>query len=196
MTRRKLLLTLTLTSFLAASANQAFGQMTPAAGDRVPAGNWKVTLSPYTGPDVEAMPLQVISVVGTPGGKSIWIRERRLLNRSDKAVVKASFTAFVYNVESPETLLFRRTLNTVSFAGVPIRAGAEWPPSCPEPPKYCPYGHALPGVEQLLAPLIKDATLEGAYRIEIGVSKVEFDDGSTWEFQESQPRSRQQSHRR
>ncbi len=183
--RRRLLLTLVFTSFLGVLTNEAFGQNTPTADESVLPGNWKVTLHPYAGPEVASMPLQVISVVGTSShdGYSFWIRERRLRNRSDKRVLKASFTAFVYREESPETLLFQHALlHPIGFARVPLLAATDWPAPCLEGPKYCPYGHAIPGARKLLAPLIKDATLEGEYRIAIGVSKVWFEDGSIWEL--------------
>lgn len=188
MMRRRLLLTMILTSFFAVVVNQALGQNPPAVGEGVLAGNWKVALLPYSGPEFESMPLQVISVVGVSShdATSFWIRERRLRNRSDKRVMKASFTAFVYREESPEKLLFQYPLHTIVYTEVPVLAGTEWPAPCPDRPKYCPYGHAIPGATYLLAPLIKDATLEGEYRIAIGVSKVWFEDRSTWELSGSQ----------
>lgn len=191
MMRRRLLLTLILTSFLAAVVDRAFGQNTHAVGERVIAGNWKVALYPYSGPEFESMPLQVISVVGVSShdGAGFWIRERRLRNRSDKTVLQASFAAFVYREQSPETLLFQHPLLTVNFSNVSFFAGTEWPAPCRKRPKYCPYGHAIPGVTTLLAPLVKDATLEGEYRIAIGVSKVWFEDGSIWELPGSQPQA-------
>jgi len=181
---RRLLLTMILASFFAVGVNQTFGQNLPALGEEVLAGNWKVALIPYSGPEFESMPLQVISVVGTSShdGKAFWIRERRLRNRSDKRVLKASFAAFMYREQSPEKILFQHSLPTVVFSEVPVLAGTEWPAPCSERPKYCPYGHAIPGATTLLAPLIKDGTIEGAYRIAIGVSKVWFEDDSTWEL--------------
>ena len=189
MMRRRLLLTLMLTSFLVVEVNQAFSQNPPAIGERVLAGNWKVILQPYSGPEFESMPLQVIAVVGESShdGTGFWIRERRLRNRSDKRALKASFTAFVYREQSPETLLFKYDLHTVGFANVPVLPGTEWPAPCAYRPKnYCPYAHAIPGASKLLAPLIKDGNLEGEYRIAIGVSKVWFEDGSIWELPGSQ----------
>ena len=190
MMRRRLLLTLILTSFFGVVVERAFGQSTPAVGEGVIAGNWKVALYPYSGPEFESMPLQVISVVGKSShdGALFWIRERRLRNRSNKNVVKVSFTAFVYREQSPETLLFQHSLSTLGFDG-PLRAGSEWPAPCPKRPKYCPYGHGMPGPTKLLAPLVKDETLEGEYRIAIGVSKVWFDDGSIWKLPGSQPQA-------
>src|SRR5687768_15584017 len=124
MMRRRLLLTLILTSLFAVVVNQAFGQNTPANGERAIAGNWKVALYPYSGPEFESMPLQVISVVGKSSydGALFWIRERRLRNRSDKTVLQAKFAAFVYREQSPETLLFQHPLVTVNLSNVPIRA--------------------------------------------------------------------------
>jgi len=183
MIRQRLVFTVILTSFFVSVGNQTLSQNSPAGGERVPAGNWKVTLHPYSGPEFESMPLQVISVIGQSShdGVIFWIRERRLRNRSDKRVLKASFAAFVYREQNPETLLFQHHLNTIGLAAVPVLAGTEWPNPCSPEPKYCPYGHAIHGARKLLAPLIKDGTLEGEYRIAIGVSKVWFDDESVWE---------------
>jgi len=135
------------------------------------------------------MPLQVISVRGEWSRESslIWIRERRLRNRSDKRASKANFSAFVYREQDPETLLFQHFLGTVGFDRVPVLPGTEWPAPCLDPKKYCPYGHAIPGPATLLAPLVQDGTLDGEYRIAIGVSKVWFRDGSIWELPGIQP---------
>jgi hypothetical protein len=199
MVRRSKLRTLILVSFIAAIGNQTFSQNPPAVGGRLPAGNWKVALYPYSGPEFESMPLQVIMVRGelAHDGTIFWIRERRLRNRSDKRVLKASFAAFIYTEQNPEKLLFQQPLGTVGLARVPVLARSEWPAPCTDPSKYCPYGHGIPGVKKLLAPLIKESspegepctetgicvqTLEGEYRIAIGVSKVWFEDGSIWEL--------------
>ncbi|HEX6733003.1 MAG TPA: hypothetical protein VF074_23480 [Pyrinomonadaceae bacterium] len=191
MIRRGLVFTLILTSFFVSGGNQTFSQDSGAGGERFPVGNWKVTLHPYSGPAFESMPLQVISVIGKSShdGVVFWIRERRLQNRSEKRVLKASFAAFVYREQSPETLLFQHHLNTIGFEKVPVLAGTQWPNPCPQEPKYCPYGHAIAGVRRLLAPLIKDGTLEGEYRVAIGVSKVWFEDGSVWELSGSGPQT-------
>lgn len=187
--RPRLLLTMILISFFGVGANQTLGQNPPAMREGVPAGNWKVALVPYSGPEFESMPLQVISVVGVSSHDAIsfWIRERRLRNRSDKRVMRASFTAFVYREESPEKLLVQYPIHTIVYTEVPLLAGTEWPAPCRnQRPNYCPYAHAIPGATHLLAPFIKDATLEGEYRIAIGVSRVWFEDGSTWELPGSQ----------
>jgi hypothetical protein len=174
---------LILISFIAAIGDQGFSQ-NQFEGNERPAGNWKVALYPYSGSERESMPLQVISVEGelSHDGSIFWIRQRRLKNRSTQRVLRASFAAFIYTEQDPEKLLFQQPLGRVGFERVPLLAGVEWPAPCVDRSKYCPYGHAILGVKHLLAPLIKDSTLEGEYRIAIGVTKVWFEDGSTWEL--------------
>jgi hypothetical protein len=130
----------------------------------------------------------VIKVAGTASGPVTWIREQRMRNQSDKTVVGASYTVFVYRKEKPEVVLFKHPLPyRDSYVNMPIRPDSAWPAPCQPEPKYCPYGYAIPGVAELLAPLLKGGELEGRYEVAIGVTKVWFEDGSVWEFKESEP---------
>jgi len=182
--RRRLVLGLIFIGLLVLE-NHSFSQNARQLPQPTIAGNWKLNFQPYSGPEFEKMPLQVISVVAVchPPQNGILVRERRLRNRAEKRVIRASFDAFIYREEDPEKLLFRHYLGTEGFSKVPaVFPGTEWPAPCHEAnPYYCPYEFGM-SPQVLLAPLMKDGTLEGDYRIAIGVTKVWFEDGSIWEI--------------
>jgi hypothetical protein len=152
------------------------------ANGGLPEGGWTIKLSHYAGPEYESMPLQVTSVKGRVQDAGIWITERHLVNRSDKAVVRAYFDLFFYNEKEPDVLLFRRPISPISFKGSPLLPGTTFPH--PTDTRVGPDGFALPLVKDLFAPFIKDGRLEGDYRLAIGVTKVLFEDGSVWELKD------------
>lgn len=174
--RTSVLLILVLVAFSCVTGATGRGQ----TNEGLPEGNWTIKLSHYAGPEYESMPLQVTSVKGRVQNPDIWITERHLVNRSDKAVVRAYFDLFFYNEKEPDVLLFRRPISPISFKDSPLLPGAAF--LHPTDTRVGPDGFALPLVKDLFAPLIKDGRLEGDYRLAIGVTKVLFEDGSVWEL--------------
>jgi hypothetical protein len=146
---RNVLSVLTLILFLCATQFQ--GQSAPVI--REPAGDWTIKLAPYAGPGHESMPLQVVRVKARVNNSSIWVIERRLLNRSDKPVVQASFDLFFYNEQEPDKLLFRRPIPTMSYVNAPILPGASFPTPAArkaDPPRLQSF--SIPSIKDLFTP--------------------------------------------
>src|SRR5262245_34076213 len=66
---------------------------------------WQVTLAPYAGKGLDDMPVQVIAFDATAHSQSIWVRQWRLLNRSNKTIVKVRPVLFVAKENDLNTLL-------------------------------------------------------------------------------------------
>jgi hypothetical protein len=169
----------TLLLFTTLAAPSIFGQGNENKSERVPAGNWTAKFGPYKGEGYESMLVQVVSVEGgatTTGLMSI--KNWHFKNHSDKAVGYIEISAFVYNELEPKTIVLQKRVYTMAFTYGQLGAGNEFQAST----NARAVTLFAKGDQGLMIPLLKDGTLEGNYRIEFGITKVRFDDGSFWEF--------------
>jgi hypothetical protein len=147
--------------------------------------NWDVTFQPYTGKAEQAMPVQVtmFDVKTSQGG--MWVREWRLKNRSTKPVTKLRLAWFVWKDQEPEPLLVRREVRR--WVTLTLSPGTDWPSStCPPEWKSCQSAFATYSLDELMEPLLTREDPNAKYRVSLAVDKVQFDDGSTWEFESAQ----------
>lgn len=174
MTRRKLLpLLILLTTAL----------LSQTTAGKLPTANWDVTFAPYTGKALETMPVQVLVFDVTNHEHGLWVRQWRLLNRSNKTVVKIRPSLFVAKEDDLNSLLFVRELRR--YVGVTLAPGAQWPEGeCSPQAKSCRNAFATVSLDELMEPLSQQTNTK--YRAALGVDKVWFQDGTVWEFDATQ----------
>ena len=109
----------------------------------------------------------------------MWVREWRLVNRSEKTMVKFRSALFVAKEDDPDSLLIVRELRR--YVGLTLLSGARWPVGpCSPQAKSCQNAFATESLDQLLEPLSQQKDTK--YRVALGVDKVWFQDGTIWEF--------------
>jgi hypothetical protein len=146
----------------------------------------KLSFQPYAGEQHESMPVEVLKLVVTGEFAStlnngIFVHEWRLRNRSDKTVVRIRSTFFVYRQSEPEKLLLKYS-NKSLVGGVKISPGQSWPrEKCVG--YWCPSEFSTISARKLLQPLFNENEPEGTYIITMGIDKVWFEDGTTWELE-------------
>jgi hypothetical protein len=166
---------------LTAEPRRELGASPRSAAAR-PRGDWKVAFHPYAGPGAESMPVGVTNVEGEVGDNGVmFFKSIATKNRSDKVVSRVQFTMFVYDERNPDKILLRRAWLTFTYPGGVLPAGEEFRSGG----RSRVAANFLQGKDGLFQPLLKDdGTLEGSYRIELGVSKVYFYDGTNWTLPE------------
>ena len=113
----------------------------------------------------------------------MWVRQWRLLNRSDKTVVKIRPALFVAKEDDLDSLLFVR--QPMRYYGVTLAPGIQWREGqCSPQAKSCRNAFATVSLDQLMEPLSQQTKTK--YRVALGVDKVWFQDGTVWEFNASQ----------
>ena len=180
MIRRSVLLAVVLT-FLCNSILTGQQISSPAAIDLT---DLHLSFLPFSDPKREEMPVEVLKFVVNLGDSgTIWVHEWRLLNRSDKKVVKIRPTLFVYKEDDPETILLRHEL---FYAGVSLGLGKIWPSQQCQG-YWCPNAFAIIPTNPLLKPLAENGKIEGNYVISLGIDRVEYADGTSWELSARPP---------
>jgi hypothetical protein len=144
------------------------------------ASKWDVTFAPYSGKALATMPVQILVFDVTDHEAGMWVREWRLVNRSEKTVVKLRPALFVAKEDDPDSLLIVREVRR-KFSGFNLLPGARWPDGpCAPQAKSCHSAFATVSVDQLMEPLSQQK--DTRYRVALGVDKVWFQDGTVWEF--------------
>jgi hypothetical protein len=167
---------------LALLAGNSFAQ-TPLQKCWDPAGSEKLTIKvqPFGGAGAEDAPLYFISFDSClhRSGILMFGKATKLANRSDKAIRTIQLKLFLYNEQTPAV----------------IQARGDFPASFKFSDQSLPGGLQPGGVATIqtfgegfmkslgLFDSLKSGELEGSYRIEVAVTKVEFNDGSVWTLQ-------------
>jgi hypothetical protein len=144
---------------------------------------WHVTFAPYSGKELADMPVQVLVFDVKDHGTGMWVREWRIVNRSEKTFVRFRWALFVAKEDDLDSLLLVRELEGSGGRGIglTLRTGAQWPVGPCSPQAYsCQNAFATPPLDKLLEPLSQQK--DTRYRISFGVDKVWFQDGTVWEF--------------
>lgn len=182
MTLRHLLLGVTL-FFLGVVATGGATQSNAPKFNGESTTNLHLSFRPYAGAGHEDMPVEVLKFVVdvASDGTGMWVHEWRLKNRSNKDVIKIRRALFVFSESEPEKLLLR--YNKMSLGNVRIASSRNWPlGECSG--NYCPSGFGMLSPVKLLEPLARDGEeLKGNYIICLGIDKVWFADGTSWEFE-------------
>ncbi|HET9711229.1 MAG TPA: hypothetical protein VFP64_05085, partial [Pyrinomonadaceae bacterium] len=137
-------------------------------GDRLPDGNWTVGFHLYQAEGFDSMPVRVIGIKseGDRGLTGV-----RLQNRSAKAVTAVRIGWYVSTEGGPGTILAR---GETPLLAPPLHANESVQLSIP------PISLA-----KILKPAVKRNTLRGDFSVQVAVTEIVYEDGSTWKF--SQP---------
>ena len=180
MTRRSATLAIKLAIFgsLLAGSVQVRSTVAPQA--------LKLSFQPYAGEQHEVMPVEVLKfVVDLPADAlvdgNMFVHEWRLRNRSDKSVVRIRGALFIYGESEPEKLLLKYP--DIHLGGLKLSPGQSWPTAACSG-YWCPneFGTHI-SARKLLQPLFNEKEPEGAYIVAMGIDKVWFADGTTWELE-------------
>jgi hypothetical protein len=146
------------------------------------ASKWDVTFAPYSGKALDAMPVQVLVFDVVDHGSGMWVREWRIVNHSEKALVRIRPALFVAKEDDLDSLLLVREVRR--YVGLTLSAGGQWPKGpCSPQEKSCQNAFATVSLDQLMEPLSQQKDTK--YRVALGVDKVWFQDGTVWEFNPS-----------
>jgi len=141
------------------------GQVTKG-GFRLPSGNWTLTHHSYSRPGYEAMPIVVTSVKGD-ATKGLAITVVGLKNQSAKPVDTYKVTWYLYEKENPNRILQKGETPFVYPGSLAANEQSEVD---------------IPVVSfiNICKPLVKNGSLKGNFAIDVAVTEVRFDDGTTW----------------
>lgn len=132
-----------------------------------PSGNWSISAIPYLGPGFEARPVVVGSVV-SDAVKGFRITKAGLKNVSSKQVTAVKLGWRVTAQQARGTVLAKGQTPLVAISGGIPTDGTHVL-------KYPIFTFA-----EVYKSLLKGGTLEGRYKVEVLVTEIIFEDGSTW----------------
>jgi hypothetical protein len=135
-----------------------------------PASSFRITYLPYRRPGHEEMPVRVFNVIGQ-SLKEPLTRQFSMKNMSSKAVQKIKISMYVSYDKHAYMPVLHSVHSSYVFAS-PLKPQAE---------------QVFQGedkLKDLFGPLLVDGHLNGNYRVEVLVSEVKFEDGSTWKLPE------------
>lgn len=146
------------------------GQQPISSPVQPPTSRYRITYFPYRGAELKEPPVLVFNVGGQAMKESI-TRQFSVKNNSDKAVKEIQISLRVM-VDKHAVMPILNEVNSRHVFNSVLLPQAE---------------HLFKGedkVKDLCGSLFVDGHLNGAYRVEVLVSKVWFEDGSRWEAQE------------
>lgn len=131
---------------------------------------WHINYQSYHGGHKALAPVVINYVTGYLDG-STWRRRVGLQNMSSSKVLSVELTAHIHSEERPEALMAKSQLAPISWPNG-VAAGAQVDVDGQD------------DLVKMFEPLLQDGKLNGYYHIDVTVSKVFNQDGSTWEFKE------------
>lgn len=143
----------------------AMGQVTKE-GRQLPSGSWTLTHHSYSRPGYETMPIVVTSVKGD-ATTGLTISVVGLKNQTAKSVETYKLTWYLYETENPNRILQKG--ETPFIYPVSLAANEQ-------------RGVDVPVVSfiNICKPLVKDGSLKGNFAIDVAVTEVRFENGTTW----------------
>lgn len=138
--------------------------------ERLPGSGWSVGFHLYQAERFDSLPVRVTSIT-SKGNKGLTDVELR--NRSTKAVSAVKIGWYVSTVNGPGTILTQGESSLLSLTA-PLQANEKSEFSVP------PISLA-----KILKPMVKGNTLRGDFSVQVAVTEIVYEDGSTWKF--SQP---------
>lgn len=137
---------------------------------QLPRNGWTVGFHAYRAEGFDLVPVRVTSVT-SEGNKGLTKVELR--NRSSKSVTAIKVGWYVSTEGGPGTILAKGESALLGLPGA-LQAGEN-------------FQFSLPPVSlaKILKPVVKGKTLRGDYSVQVVVTEVVYDDGSTWKI--SQP---------
>ena len=137
-------------------------------GERLPGGDWTVGFHLYQAEGFDSMPVRVIGVK-SEGDKGLTRVELR--NRSSKGVAAVRIGWYISTEGGPGTILAR---GESSLLSAPLHANESVQLSIPPV-----------SLARILKPAVRSNTLRGDFSVQVAVTEIVYEDGSTWKF--SQP---------
>ena len=146
----------------------AFGYVrNNAANNTLPRNGWTVGFHPYRAAGFNEVPVRVTSV-RSEGNKGITNVEIR--NKSDKTVTAVKIGWYVSTEDGPGTIL---TKGESALIAIPNNFNANETIELSVPPI---------SLAQILKPVVKGNTLRGDFSVQVVVTQIAWEDGSTWNF--------------
>lgn len=155
---------------IAALALAAVGYIRAERNNQLPRGSWTVGFHSYRADGFDSVPVRVISVTskGNQGLTNV-----TLTNRSEKPVTAVKIGWYLSTEDGPGTIL---TQGQSALLGLPATFQADDTVRISVP---------AVSLAKILNPIAKGNTLRGDYSVQVVVSEIVYEDGSTWKF--SQP---------
>ncbi|HBB86247.1 MAG TPA: hypothetical protein DC047_01365 [Blastocatellia bacterium] len=157
---------ISLLAALLVTANQNTGQQENSQAGKLPSGNWTVSARPYLGADFRELPV-ITTSVGQDPEKGLGAASASVSNASLKTVSALKFTWYILKDETDRVLLQGQTPLIAITGGMP-KGGTQL------------IDFPIADFSSVMQPLIKAGSLTGDYRVEVLVSEVVYEDGSTW----------------
>jgi hypothetical protein len=133
----------------------------------LPPGKWAVSAHAYVGPMYESQPVKVIGVV-SDAAQGVKITTFGLRNSTSKVVSAVSLTWYVTSEQTGDEVLLQGETEPVSIEGG-LPAGKSQYIEKP-----------VVSFGDISKVLLKRGALRGAYSIEVAVTGIQYEDGSTW----------------
>lgn len=172
--------TLVAVIFLAAlTGGAAFGQDQASSEVPFPRGNWSGHASPYMGPGYETLPVRITRVTNNISG-GITVTQVSIQNNSSQTVTAVKLGWYLSPRENRGSILLQGETRLLR-----IRDGLE--------PRVTSMGSIPKDVQTVLSftrisqPLVKEGVLNGEFVLQIFVSEVTNEDGSTQRIANSKP---------
>jgi len=155
---------------IAVLALAAVGYIRAERNNQSPRGGWTIGFHSYRAEGFDSVPVRVHSVTskGYQGLTSVGLR-----NRSDKPVTAVKIGWYLSTEDGRGAILARGESPLVSL---PAALQADERTQLTVPPV---------SLAKILRPFVKGNTLRGDYSVQVVVTEIVYEDGSTWKF--SQP---------
>lgn len=158
-------LTLVVVATASLLVHSSFGQN---KNDTLPPGSWMVSAQPYLGTAYESQPVKVIGVV-SDASHGFKVTSVGLKNTSSKVVSAVKLRWYITSEESRELVLLQGDTNSVRLGkGLPVGKSEYF-----ETP--------IVSFGKVSKQLLRAGSLKGIFTIEVAVSQILYEDGSTWE---------------
>lgn len=133
----------------------------------LPPGKWAVSTHAYAGPMYESQPVKVIGVV-SDSAQGVKITTFGLRNSTSKTVSAVSLTWYVTSEQTGDEVLLQGETEPIGVEGG-LPAGES---------RYIE--KPVVSFGDIGKVLLKRGALRGAYSVEVAVTGVQYEDGSTW----------------
>jgi hypothetical protein len=135
--------------------------------DRLPGGDWSVGFHFYQAEGFDSIPVRVTSVKSEKG-KGLSAVELR--NRSSKSVAAIKIGWYVSTEGGPGTILAKGESPLLSL------------PSILNEDESLQFNLPPVSLRKILNPVIKGKTLSGDFSVQVAVTEIVYEGGSTWKF--------------
>jgi hypothetical protein len=139
---------------------------TPNNISQLPTGKWVLAHHPYSRPGYEKMPMVITSVKGD-ATKGLEISVTELRNQTSKSVKTYKLSWYLYRTDDPNLILLKGDTPFV----YPGKLAANERRQVDIP---------VVAFIDIYKPLMKNGSLTGNFVIDVAVTEVQFNDGTTW----------------